>query len=90
MYDRCRELRHLSLHYSHVCCLLDYTSDTLRCMHEAWEDILLTVDAKLAQYSKVGQKIYLSVQSINFSDPHKEVHAVIFFNVHAANCNSSL
>ncbi|CAI8031695.1 Anaphase-promoting complex subunit 4 [Geodia barretti] len=49
--ERYCELQHLSLLYSHVSSLLHYTSDTLRCMTEAWEDVLLTMDIKLAKYS---------------------------------------
>lgn len=54
LHQRCRELHHLALHHSHISSLLDYASATLRCMHEAWEDLLLMVDAKLARYSTVS------------------------------------
>jgi hypothetical protein len=53
IHQRCRELQHLALLYAHIHSLLDYASATLRCMHNAWEDLLLMVDAKLARYSTV-------------------------------------
>ena len=56
--ERYCELQHLSLLYSHVSSLLHYTSDTLRCMTEAWEDVLLTMDMKLAKYSTVSPTEY--------------------------------
>ena len=56
IHQRCRELQHLALLYAHICSLLDYAGATLRCMHEAWEDLLLMVDAKLARYSTVTCK----------------------------------
>ena len=53
LHQRCRELQYLALHYSSICSLLSYTRATLRCMHEAWEDLLLMVDAKLTRYASV-------------------------------------
>ena len=50
---RHRELQDLSLHYSHISSLLSYATETLSHMSEAWEDVLLTMDIKLAQYSTV-------------------------------------
>ena len=51
-------LRHLALHFSHMSSLLRYATETLHCMEEAWEDLLLVVDAKLAEYSKVSRTLF--------------------------------
>ena len=51
---RSHELKHLALKFGQIGSLLEYMSATLKSMHEAWEDVLLMMDAKLAGYSRVS------------------------------------
>ena len=55
VYARSLELQHLALKFGQVGSLLEYMSATLKSMHEAWEDVLLMMDTKLATYSSVRQ-----------------------------------
>ena len=48
------ELKHVALMFGHVASLLDYMNSALKSMHEAWEDLLLMMDSKLATYASVS------------------------------------
>ena len=51
---RFHELQYLALKFGHISSLLEYMSASLKCMHEAWEDLLLMMDTKLASYASVS------------------------------------
>ena len=57
--ERSHELQHLALKFGHISSLLEYMSSTLKSMHEAWEDLLLMMDSKLASYASVRCKFIL-------------------------------
>ena len=43
--------------FGHIAALLDYMNATLKSMHEAWEDLLLMMETKLANYSSVSDSV---------------------------------
>ncbi|XP_064400180.1 anaphase-promoting complex subunit 4-like isoform X2 [Halichondria panicea] len=45
------ELRHTALMFGQITALLDYINSALKSMYEAWEDLLITMDTKLAAYA---------------------------------------
>ena len=51
--ELCQELGRLSLLHCQVESLLDYGRSALQRMQESWEDLLLMVDSKLANYASV-------------------------------------
>lgn len=78
LHERCSELQHLALHYSHICSLLDHARATLRCMHGAWEDLLLMVDAKLARYSTVSSELHFTEIDKNLNTIHHLHFACVY------------
>ncbi len=51
------ELQYLVLKYGQIVATGQYIEETIQAMADSWEDSLLTVDRKLAQYSQVSNKI---------------------------------
>lgn len=43
--------------FGQIAALLDYLNSALKSMYEAWEDILLTMDSKLAAYASVSDPL---------------------------------
>ncbi len=48
------ELRHTALMFGQITALLDYINSALKSMYEAWEDLLITMESKLAAYATVS------------------------------------
>lgn len=49
--SRCRELSHLSSCFSHIAAVLEYMSDAVKAMSDAWDSIVLQIDSKLSCFS---------------------------------------
>ena len=49
--SRCRELYHLCSCFSHVAAVLEYMSDAVKAMSDAWDSILLQIDSKLSGFA---------------------------------------
>ncbi len=44
--------------FGQITALLDYINSALKSMYEAWEDLLVTVDSKIAVYSSVSVSLH--------------------------------
>ena len=59
--QRSAELRHMAFKFGQFSSLLEYMRGTLTAMHEAWEDVLVMMDTKLASYAKASEHVWLNI-----------------------------
>ncbi|XP_077517919.1 anaphase-promoting complex subunit 4 [Amblyomma americanum] len=64
--EKRRELRIITLKYGQVTSLATYLAATMTSVKEAWEDILLEVDSKLANYAQEKQRFSSGTVSDDF------------------------
>ncbi|XP_054707714.1 anaphase-promoting complex subunit 4-like [Uloborus diversus] len=51
LHENSEQIRIVALKYGQISALLSYLSSTIRCISEAWEDILLEIDTKIHNYA---------------------------------------
>lgn len=74
--NNCHELHILALKYGHLVSSIDYLNQTLQCIIESWENILIEMDSKLTAYaSRVpsGQVSADFLELLMFGTPSPEM-----------------
>uniref|UniRef100_A0A2R5LB43 Anaphase-promoting complex subunit 4 n=1 Tax=Ornithodoros turicata TaxID=34597 RepID=A0A2R5LB43_9ACAR len=66
LQKKSRELQVVALKYGQISSLLSYLSSTIMAITEAWEDILLEIDSKLAKYAQEKQQLSNGTVSDDF------------------------
>lgn len=71
--SRHKELRLLALKYAELSSLLEYLNSTIQQMTEAWEDILMEMDAKLLKFAEEKKKCKNTRSAVSVSTDFLEM-----------------